>query len=133
MRFSDLVKDYLSGADEETLALFSRLAELIAYAHPGITAAVKWRKLTFALDGSYHYWLCALARVKKGIALYFHFGSLLDDPHAILRAGAGEWMRKIEITAWDPLYSEAIPALVRQAAEKRDAFIRAWQKQRGAA
>ena len=132
MPVSDLVQNYLGAADESTRAHFSRLANLIASADPAITAAIKWGKLTFALDGDYHHWLCALAKVKKGVSLYFHFGSLLDDPRGILQTGASRWMRKIDFIPGEPFNPQALTALVRQALVKLPDFKSA-QKDHGKA
>lgn len=69
-------------------------AERVGAADARITEAIKWRRLTFTVDGNWHHWLCATAVTKRGVSLMFHKGALLDDPDLLLR-GEGRYLRQV--------------------------------------
>jgi hypothetical protein len=79
----------------------------------GIDEAIKWRRLTFTVDGNWHHWLCAVAVAPRGVSLVFHKGSLLDDPAGLLE-GEGRYLRQLpyDRAAERP---DAVTTLVRQA------------------
>jgi hypothetical protein len=91
------------------------LADRVHAAAASITEAVKWRRLTFTVDGNWHHWLCAVAVTKRSVDLVFHKGSLLSDPAGVLR-GESRYLRQVayDRATADP---EAVTALVRQAIE----------------
>ncbi len=93
------------------------LAERVEKACDGVTAAMKWRRLTFTLDDDWHHWLCAVAVSKRGVDLVFHKGSLLDDPDGLL-AGDGRYVRQV---SHDRAVAApaAVDALIHQAVERR--------------
>jgi hypothetical protein len=93
------------------------LAGLVRAAVPEVDEAVKWRRLTFTVDGDWHHWLCAVAASTKGVALMFHKGALLDDPANLLR-GEGRYLRQVPY-ATAMAHQEEIAALLRQAIEHR--------------
>jgi hypothetical protein len=93
------------------------LTGLVRAAAPEVEDAVKWRRLTFTVDGNWHHWLCAVAATAKGVNLMFHKGALLDDPARLLR-GAGRYLRQVPHSAAMAHQAE-ITALVRQAIERQ--------------
>lgn len=108
---------WLDRLDAERREQAEWLAERVAESVPGVEAAIKWKRLTFTVDGDYHHWLCAVAAAGAGVRLVFHKGALLDDPAGLL-TGDGRYLREISYAAAadDP---EALTALLRQAAERR--------------
>lgn len=91
------------------------LAGLVRAAVPEADEAVKWRRLTFTVDGNWHHWLCAVAASAKGVTLMFHKGALLDDPASLLR-GEGRYLRQVPHKR-AMAHQEEIAALLRQAIE----------------
>jgi hypothetical protein len=89
------------------------LAGLVHAAAETVEQAIKWRRLTFTVDGNWHHWLCAIAVTAEGVNLMFHKGSLLGDPVRLLE-GEGRYLRHVPYhrAAANP---EAVTALVRQA------------------
>jgi hypothetical protein len=67
--------EFLSALHPEMRAIAERI---IAAIPAGLTVAVKWRQLTFAVDGDYDHWICAVSATSTNAALILHFGSLLD-------------------------------------------------------
>jgi hypothetical protein len=106
------VRDWLAKLPAERQEQAERLAKLVHAAHPGVQEALKWRRLTFTVDGNWHHWLCAVA-ASKAVILAFHKGALLDDPAGLLE-GDGRYTRQVpyERAAERP---EAVIALVRDA------------------
>jgi hypothetical protein len=107
------VRDWLRrwGPDQQEQVAW--LASRVHTAGDGVAEAIKWRRLTFTVDGNWHHWLCAIAVSRPGVRLVFHKGSLLDDPAGLLQS-EDRYVRQIphDRAAADP---EAVTALVRQA------------------
>src|SRR5512139_642419 len=80
-----------------------RVAGLVLSADPGITTAIKWRRLTFTVHGNWHHWLCGISVTKRGVSLMFHKGALLADPAGLL-VGEGRYGRQLPfaVAARDP-------------------------------
>ena len=114
------VRDWLAKLPAERQEQAERLAELVHAAHPGVQEALKWRRLTFTVDGNWHHWLCAVA-ASKAVSLTFHKGALLDDPAGLLE-GDGRYTRQVpyERAAERP---EAVIALVRDAVEHQEDML----------
>lgn len=70
------------------------LADLVRGAVQEVDVAIKWRRLTFTVDGNWHHWLCAISVTTRGVNLLFHKGSLLDDPAGVLE-GEGRYLRHV--------------------------------------
>jgi hypothetical protein len=107
------VEDWLRQWTPDQQEQVKWLAGRVHAARAGVVEAIKWRRLTFTVDGNWHHWLCAIAVTPAGVNLMFHKGSLLDDPAGVLRGG-GRYLRQLpyDQAAADP---EAVTALVRQA------------------
>jgi hypothetical protein len=107
------VQDWLRQWSPDQQEQVEWLASRVHAAGDGVAEAIKWRRLTFTVDGNWHHWLCAIAVRRQGVRLVFHKGSLLDDPAGLLQ-GEDRYVRQIphDRAAADP---EAVTALVRQA------------------
>ncbi len=110
-------REWLDRLDAEQRAEAEWLAGAVEEAVPGVESAVKWKRLTFTLDGDFHHWLCAIAASGAGVRLVFHKGALLGDPDGLL-TGDGKYAREVSYEdASDN--RDSLATLLRQAAEKR--------------
>jgi hypothetical protein len=123
---TDAVEEYLSPVAPELRAIATRIIEAVT-AHAGFDVAVKWRQLTFALDGDFEHWVCAVAAGKKQVQLKFHFGSMLDDHDQAFSPGDGKFIRKIVYAADDVVDARVIGQLVDEAVAKVDYFKQHWR------
>ncbi|MET0901059.1 MAG: hypothetical protein ABWY45_24360 [Mycobacterium sp.] len=87
--------------------------------------AVKWRQLTFALDGDFDHWVCAVAASRDRVELKLHFGSLLTDPAQVFVTDSSKFVRKLRFqTSPEPtLIADYVTRAVRALPE----FRRVWQ------
>jgi hypothetical protein len=97
------------------------LAAVVHAADEAVAEAIKWRRLTFTVDGNWHHWLCAIAITKGGVSLMFHKGSLLEDPAGLLR-GEGRYLRQIPYDQ-AAAHPEAVTALVREAIARQTEML----------
>ena len=79
--------EFVQGLSSEFAEIVTRLGETLNSSPVKLDVAIKWRQLTFALQGDFHYWICAISVTKKSVGLNFHYGGLLSDPGGIFRAG----------------------------------------------
>jgi hypothetical protein len=121
MKRSPEIEDWLGRLDGEQREQAEWLAGTVEDAVPEAEAAIKWKRLTFTLDGDWHHWLCAVAASGAGVRLVFHKGVLLEDADGLL-AGDGRYLR-------ETLYADAVAnpeglaALLRQATERRTEML----------
>jgi hypothetical protein len=83
--------------EPQTRAEVEEVADLVGRAGPRLSRAIRWNRLTFAVEGNWHHWLCGIAVTKKAGNLVFHKGSLLDDPERLL-GGDGRYVRQLPLT-----------------------------------
>jgi hypothetical protein len=74
----DEADGFLRALPPQTRAVAQRLIAAVCE-QADMDAAVKWRQLTFAVEGDFDHWVCAVAPTKKRVNLTFHFGRLLRD------------------------------------------------------
>ena len=93
------------------------LARDVGASAGGVTAAIKWQRLTFTVNDDWHHWLCAITVSRQAVSLTFHKGSLLDDPAGLLE-GDGRYVRHVpyDRAAGNP---DAVKDLVRQAVTRQ--------------
>ena len=104
---NSMLETYLAGADPRAEPVVSALDRAILDAHPDFDVAIKYRILMYALEGDFGTWVCAVDAGRKGVALRFLYGVMLDDPLHVLRAGSSVLM------TWDLPFDAAIdPAAV---------------------
>lgn len=121
---------FISNVDPRFAPVVISLDRAISDADPGLTAAVKWRQLTYALAGDFHHWICAIAVTKKAVGLRFHFGGLLDDPQGVFRTGSSRFLRTIDIASIDDLDPQLVADTVRRAISRLDYFKAHWRELR---
>jgi hypothetical protein len=113
--------------EPQATEIVKKLFDVINSVDNRLTSDIKWRQLTFALEGNYHHWICAIAVTKKSVNLVFHFGGLLDDPNKILIAAASKFFRKIEFQSVDNIDEKQIKKLIFQAIDKLPYFKENWK------
>jgi hypothetical protein len=89
------VHTWLARLEPATRIGVEEVADLISGADPRLERAVKWERLTFAVGGNWHHWLCGTA-VTKTTKLVFHKGALLKDPDGLL-LGTGRYVRQLPL------------------------------------
>ncbi|HOK53557.1 MAG TPA: DUF1801 domain-containing protein [Armatimonadota bacterium] len=125
---NEIANEYLYGVDPQYREIAERVISVIESIDPSFTMAVKWKQLTFALNGDFHHWICAIALTKKSVNLLFHFGGLLDDTNNVLKSGASKFLRKIEFCTLSDIDEQIISNLVSQAIDKLPYFIDNWKE-----
>jgi hypothetical protein len=123
-----LAGDFAQGAKPEYAEIVMRLAKIIS-SHPvKLDAAIKWKKLTFALQGDFHHWICAIGITKKSVDLIFHYGGLLSDTGGIFRAGESKFLRKIEYQTMADIDEAVVHDFIQQAIDKNQYFKENWKQ-----
>ncbi len=118
MSDKELIDSFTLGADPTFAQVVRRLASVIADVEPRLECAVKWGRLTFALDGDYHHWICGIGVTKKAVALTFHFGGLLRDPAGLFIAGSSRFGRKLEYRVPECVDEAVVADFVSQALDR---------------
>jgi hypothetical protein len=125
---SDLLQAFTQSANPAVAAIVERIDAAIHSASPDLDREVKWGQLTYARDGDFHHWICAIKITKNFVGLSFHFGGLLDDPAGILIAGGSKFLRKIEYRRAEEVDGGVIRDFVAQAVVKREYFKAHWKE-----
>lgn len=84
--------------------------------------AIKWRQLTFALDGDFDHWVCAVAATSRLARLTFHFGAWLDDPAGLFEPSEAQFVRKIGFRSASDVDEAAVRDLLTRALETLPRF-----------
>lgn len=103
-----VLEEYLATIpDPRGARAVGELDRVVMATQPDLRVAIRYKILTYALGGDWGTWVCAINAGRKGVALYFLYGVLLDDPLRVLRAGSSVLM------TWDFGFDEEIdPAAV---------------------
>lgn len=115
-------------ASPEFREIGGRLAEIIACSGVPLDPAIKWGQLTYARDGDFHHWVCAIGLTKRTVGLSFHFGGLLDDPAGVFKTGSSAFLRKIEYRTIADVNETVILGFLEQALARLDYFKENWQE-----
>jgi hypothetical protein len=123
------VEGYLEGVDERFVPMVRTLDAAIRDSGASFDTAIKYRQLTYAVGGDYHRWVCAIdaAGHKRGVALRFLYGWMLDDPRGVFRGAKTSPLRTMDFTAPEEIDTQLVTDYVKEAASKFDAFV---QKER---
>jgi hypothetical protein len=89
-----------------------------------LDVAVKWRQLTFAVDGDFDHWICAIAPARTRVTLTFHFGRLLGDDGGLFNESDAKFVRKIGYESPEEVDGAAIADLVSEAIAALPTFRR---------
>ena len=118
---SSALETYLAGVDAAAAPLAVALDKAVRKAHRGFEVAIKYGILMYRFPGDSRIWVCAIDARKKGVALRFLYGVLLDDPRRVLRAGTSV------LKTWDfsldgAVDQAAVGAYVKEAVAKHDDY-----------
>jgi hypothetical protein len=113
--------EYIARVDAAAVPLVVALDKVIRKAHSGFDVAIKYEILMYALDGDWRTWVTAIDARKKGVALRFLYGVLLDDPRHVLRAGSSVLMTW-DFALDDRIDRAAVGAYVKEAVGKYGAY-----------
>lgn len=119
--------EYLAGARPDVAPIVATIDAAIRAAAP-LQSAIKWRQLTYGVDGDFQHWICAIAVTKKQVTLNFHFGALLGDPEGAFRQGTSKFMRMLDYTAPEAVDAGLIARRVTKAIARLDYFKANWQR-----
>ena len=117
-----IVDEHMPDLDEQWRSTVERLVALILGELPDAEHDRKWGQLTFARDGDWHHWICAISPGKKAVKLMIHKGALLADPHRAM-TGKGRYLRAIPFQAPDEIDPDVIAPILREAAARRTEML----------
>ena len=105
---SSVLEDYVADlVDMRGEPVVHQLDRIIRATEPDLGIAIKYKILTYGLNGDFHTWVCAINSGRRRVSLNFLYGVMLDDPRKVLRAGSSVLM------SWDFDFDEEIePAAV---------------------
>lgn len=109
-------------------ATVERLADAITGADTRLGTAIKWGRLTFALGGDFHHWICGISAARQGATVQFHFGGLLPDPDGRLIAGSSRFLRRLDFASADSVDTELVAGFVRSAVDRLPFFKAHWKE-----
>ena len=112
---------------DEVKRTVNDLASLVLSLDSRLSAAVKWKRLTFALNEDFHHWICAVSCTKKSVVVYFHYGVLLNDVYNRFIPGESYFLRKIEFSHGEPLEENVIRDYGGQAIARWEFFKKNWK------
>ncbi|MEZ5115870.1 MAG: DUF1801 domain-containing protein [Candidatus Nanopelagicales bacterium] len=134
------LETYVAGLSDEDAAAVRTLDAAIRKAHAGFDVAVKYRILMYALAGDWRHWVVSVDVTKRGPALRFLAGVIMDDPRGVLRPGTSTLMTwdfdrgaRIPVTAVRAYVREAVARYpdYRERAEEITAQAREAHGRRG--
>jgi hypothetical protein len=124
---------YLEGVDPRVAPVVIELDRLVMEAGPDLVPAVRYRMLMYALKGDYRAWVCAIdAHPRMAVGLRFLYGTLLDDPRAILRPGTSS-LSTLDVASLEEVDAGAVAGFVREAVARHEELKAAWPARRAAA
>jgi hypothetical protein len=119
----DPIAEYLSGLTPAVHKVAEHLVSIVRR-HAQLDSAIKWRQLTFALDGGFDHWICAVAGTSRQARLTFHFGALLDDVASVFAPSDTKYVRRITFTSADEVDESIVADLLGQALDTLPQFRR---------
>jgi hypothetical protein len=114
----EIVATHLPQLDERSRATVERLSDLILDAISDAQHDWKWSRLTFTREGDWHRWICAVSPTRNTVKLVIHKGSLLDDPHGVMK-GEGRYSRTIAFQSPEQIEASVLAPILRQAAARQ--------------
>jgi hypothetical protein len=126
----DALHEFSTGQDEDVRATVGRLVDAIERSGISLDRAIKWRRLTFAVDGDFRHWICGIDVTRRGVVLQLHFGSLLRDPEGQLTASESRFLRTMTFRTADSVDADAdaVAGFVRAAVERLPFFRAHWRE-----
>ena len=126
----DPITEYLSGLTPTVREVAEQLIVIVT-GHAELDSAIKWRQLTFALDGDFDHWICAVAGTSRQARLTFHFGALLDDVAGAFAPSDTKYVRRITYASAGDVDEAIVADLLSQALDAFPRFRRQVRCRRG--
>lgn len=112
---------YVESAPEFARPICRALRQAILEADERLVEDVKWGAPAFVHKGL----VCSLGAFEHHVAVWFHKGSLLEDPRGVLQPGAkAKTMKQLRYTSLDEVDREALEELVRAAVDLNERGVR---------
>jgi hypothetical protein len=115
---------YIAGVDTDRVPIVEALDRAVMAAGAEFEVAIKYRMLMYSLGGDYRHWVCAIGETTKIICLRFLYGTWLEDPQGLLRAGSSTLMT-LDYTTLEDVDTALVTEYVREAVSKYAAFVAA--------
>ena len=112
---------YLTTIEPRYIPIVQMLDQAVLQAFPDFDVAIKYQMLTYTIGADYRNWICAIGVTKKAVCLRFLYGTLLDDPRGVLRAGTST-LKTLDISLLEELDVSLVTAYVAEAVARYDAF-----------
>lgn len=125
----DALEAYSTGLDEGVRATVARVVAAVERSGIPLDRAIKWRRLTFAVDGDFHHWICGIDVTRRGVVLQLHFGGLLPDAEGRLTAGESRFLRTMVFRTAEAVDADAdvVAGFVRAAVDRLPFFRANWK------
>jgi hypothetical protein len=120
---SDSTRDtFLRDVDPRHAPIVTELDRAVRAAHPDFDVGIYYKQLTYALGGDFRNWVVAIGGTKRGAALRFLYGRLMDDPRGLFRGAANSPLRTIDVTSVEDVDPEVVGDYVREAVSRFEEF-----------
>ncbi len=127
---------FIASIDPAIVPAVLELDRAIMAACAGLDTKISYQMLTYALEGDFRHWICAIDPgrpprdgglhqgrqvPKKALHLRFLYGVLLADPRGVLRAGTST-LRTIDFTSLEDIDTQLVVDYVKEAVARLDKF-----------
>jgi hypothetical protein len=112
---------YIASIDPGFVPAVLALDSAVMVVRADFDTRVFYRMLTYALNGDFRHWICAIDAHKKPFHLRFLYGVLFDDPRGVLRAGTGI-LRTIDFASRADIDAQLVTDYVSEAVSRLDEF-----------
>jgi hypothetical protein len=112
-----LLDAYLPTVREDARDTVRALVAAVDAAGAGFDCKITYGMLVYTFDRRWHQWVVAIGVTRTKVNLRFLYGTELDDPAAILRAGTST-ASQADFTAAEDVDAALVTAYVREAVEK---------------
>jgi hypothetical protein len=122
-----IVETFVATLDPRWVPIVTELDRVVMDACPELKVRYSYRMLIYTLQNDFRHWICAVGVTGKVTTLRFLYGTLLDDPKGLLRAGSSH-LKTLDLRPTDKVDTELVSSWVRQAAAQLE-YIRAHDKE----
>ena len=111
------LESYLPTVREDARDTVRALAAAVDAVGAGFDCKVTYRMLVYTFGRRWHQWVVAIGVSRAKVNLRFLYGTELDDPAGILRAGTST-ASQADFSATEDVDADLVSAYVREAVEK---------------
>jgi hypothetical protein len=128
MKNNSIISEFLEPVREPLSEVAGKIIKPIIVSYRDLDFAIKWKRLTFAVNQDFHHWLFAVQVTKNSIGIVFHFGGLLEDENSVFIKGKSPFLRKLEFNCIEAVDWEMIDYFIEQSLLKLEYFKLNWEK-----